>query len=84
MSEVKKKKKVKFIDLKDLRDYKNLDKEFKPLHWLFIGPKIILACTTAARKSEKSRITEWERKSAKTGKEESTNPEASYCQTIIR
>ena len=66
MSEVKKKKKVKFIDLKDLRDYKNLDKEFKPLHWLFIGPKIILACTTATRKSEKSRITKWERKSAKT------------------
>ena len=32
MSEVKKKKKVKFIDLKDLRDYKNLDKEFKPVH----------------------------------------------------
>ena len=31
MSEVKKKKKVKFIDLKDFRDYKNLDKEFKPV-----------------------------------------------------
>jgi len=66
MSEVKKKKKVKFIDLKDLRDYKNLDKEFKSVHWLFIGPKIILASTTAARKSEKSRITKWERKSTKT------------------